>query len=212
MSRKCKHWSKDEIELLKQNYPTKGFKYCFNKLQRTKEGIKFMIKKLKLKLDKGYTINKVPIDVPDGFQYCFDCKINKEISAFRNNKIRSCKECYTIQRHKTYYKRRFENVESIILQQTKTRAKSNNITFNLTIEDIIIPKICPVLGIEIKPFDDSGNSPSIDRFVPELGYIKGNVSIISHRANMLKNNATAEELQKIVDWIKVKNQEISSIS
>lgn len=44
-------------------------------------------------------------------------------------------------------------------------------------------------------------SPSIDRIVPELGYVPGNIAIISWRANDLKKDATADEMRRIADWI-----------
>jgi len=47
-------------------------------------------------------------------------------------------------------------------------------------------------------------SPTLDRFIPELGYIPGNVDIISHRANALKSNATLEEVQMLADYMKRK--------
>ena len=34
--------------------------------------------------------------------------------------------------------------------------------------------------------------------IPELGYIKGNVWVISNKANRIKNNATLEELRLLV--------------
>ena len=39
------------------------------------------------------------------------------------------------------------------------------------------------------------NSPSIDRKIPSLGYMKGNIWVISYRANRIKNDATVEELE-----------------
>ena len=73
----------------------------------------------------------------------------------------------------------------------KSRAKSNNLDFNIDLDDLILPKICPLLEI---PFvlntgrDNHPGTPSIDRIVPELGYIKGNVKVISYKANTMKNN------------------------
>ena len=70
-------------------------------------------------------------------------------------------------------------------------------------EDIVVPDVCPVLGIPIQKnhghqgyFDDS---PSVDRIIPELGYTKGNVRVISNRANLLKNNAKIEELELVLE-------------
>ena len=53
-------------------------------------------------------------------------------------------------------------------------------------------------------YSDTDNSPSIDRLIPELGYIKGNVNVISLRANIIKNNATKDELIKIANWMESK--------
>jgi hypothetical protein len=50
--------------------------------------------------------------------------------------------------------------------------------------------------------DDRNNSPSLDRIVPELGYVEGNVVWISNRANILKRDATWEELQRVAEWLK----------
>ena len=60
-------------------------------------------------------------------------------------------------------------------------------------EDIIIPDVCPIMGTK---FDraDKKTAPSIDRIVPSLGYIKGNVQVISTLANQMKWNSTREEL------------------
>jgi len=77
--------------------------------------------------------------------------------------------------------------------------------FNLTIEDVAIPKYCPVLGIELRVNHDGGqandNSPSLDRVNPELGYVKGNVNIISKRANTIKSFGTIEEHKKVIDYM-----------
>lgn len=84
----------------------------------------------------------------------------------------------------------------------KKRAKQKGIVFTLNIKDIpIIPKFCPILNLKIKsnnvnsPLD---SSPSLDRINPKLGYIKGNVRIISNRANRIKSDATLEELRLIL--------------
>ena len=86
----------------------------------------------------------------------------------------------------------------------KKRAKLKGFDFNLELEDIPqIPKFCPILGIPIvinegnhQPTD---NSPSVDRIDSKKGYIKGNIRIISNRANRIKADATIEELRKVLE-------------
>ena len=85
-----------------------------------------------------------------------------------------------------------KSVEYRMLTRAKSRAKQNNIPFNLELTDIIIPETCPLLGILIEIQPKKGyhpNSPSLDKIIPEKGYIKGNVWVISNRANTLKNDA-----------------------
>ena len=45
------------------------------------------------------------------------------------------------------------------------------------------------------------SSPSLDRLVPALGYVKGNVQVISWRANKLKGEGTAEDHRLIAEWM-----------
>lgn len=78
-----------------------------------------------------------------------------------------------------------------------------DLPFDITFKDILIPEICPVLGIELIAGGGAGsdNTPSLDRIIPEKGYVKGNVRIISMRANRIKDNGTAEEHRRIADYI-----------
>ena len=65
---------------------------------------------------------------------------------------------------------------------------------------------CPILGIPIQCNNDkrrrqqSHDSKSLDRIDSTKGYIKGNVQIISWRANRLKGDATLEEMVLIGKW------------
>jgi len=83
------------------------------------------------------------------------------------------------------------------------------VEFTLAFEDIWWPTHCPALGILLEYKQDRGNgpghvpgSPSFDRVDPARGYVPDNVLIISTRANTLKNNATAEELEAVARWIR----------
>lgn len=96
-----------------------------------------------------------------------------------------------------------EHPEWLFVQRAKARAKRKSAPFSLTPKDIVIPSICPILGIPLeqneKEIDDG--SPSVDEIIPGLGYVVGNVAIISHKANSIKSDGTAEEHRKIADWM-----------
>jgi len=99
--------------------------------------------------------------------------------------------------------RKKENPKQYLLHGARVRSRKYNIPFAITLDDIIIPEYCPILNIklEINTGGYKDNSPSLDRTIPELGYIPGNVMVISMRANMIKNNATVEELGKIYHYL-----------
>jgi hypothetical protein len=93
-----------------------------------------------------------------------------------------------------------------MVAHAKCRAKKQGLEFNLTLDDIQIPAICPLLDIPLvggigAPHD--GN-PSIDRIDSDKGYVRGNVWVISWRANRLKNDATLEELKRLVKGLEEK--------
>ena len=91
-----------------------------------------------------------------------------------------------------------------MLSAAKQRAKEKNLMFDIHYEDIQIPNLCPVLRIPLIPSLDgnSDNSPSLDRKVPYLGYTKGNVQVISMRANRIKSDATSTELMAICHYVR----------
>ncbi len=94
----------------------------------------------------------------------------------------------------------------------RARARHKKIEWNLEISDIIVPKRCPVLGMKLvmNSVTPKNNSATIDRINPKIGYIKSNVAVISHLANKIKSNATAEEIKKTYQWLK-KNENNNSI-
>jgi len=93
-----------------------------------------------------------------------------------------------------------------MLYQAKRRATKQGVPFGITqayLEQIWTDK-CPVFGTSWAPLlcgKPQPTSPTLDRTKPELGYVPGNVRVISHRANQVKSNATAQELRVVADWI-----------
>lgn len=102
------------------------------------------------------------------------------------------------------YSWRVKNPEKYIFQSAKARAKSSGIEFDISVEDIEIPEICPALGIPILIQAGKGaspNSPSLDRIDSSKGYVKGNIQVLSWRANNLKSDATPLEMKLISEFM-----------
>lgn len=99
-----------------------------------------------------------------------------------------------------------------LLISARHRAKINSLDFNLEIDDIIIPDRCPIFGNKFYKHPDMRNSPSLDRIDSTKGYIKGNVWVISRRANIIKNDATPAELRMIADAVEDKLNEVTNNS
>lgn len=95
---------------------------------------------------------------------------------------------------------------TVLLGNAKTRAKRDGVLFSMTIDDVIVPEICPVLGIPITVGDGvtGDGSPSIDRIIPSRGYVHGNVWVISHKANTIKSDATPVELMLVAVAVRKK--------
>ncbi len=128
--------------------------------------------------------------------------------SLRNSLTTSC-GCYNKQRISETSKERFpdpisKKPEYLLWQQAKMRAKKEGLPFDIEYTDIIIPKFCPVFpDLELKrnigcPRDDS---PSLDKIIPQLGYVKGNICVISFKANAIKRNASIEEVKKVLAYM-----------
>lgn len=121
-------------------------------------------------------------------------KVNAQRRARDKNKINGTR---------SKWRRTKDGIISTMLQNAKNRAKRNGLKFNLTKEDITIPKICPIFKIKLEGNGkQSPNSPSIDRINSSKGYIKGNIIIVSWKANNIKGNATPDEMIKVAEFYK----------
>jgi hypothetical protein len=91
---------------------------------------------------------------------------------------------------------RAANRELHMWNAAKKRAKTKNLPFTITPSDIVIPPTCPVLGIPLQHGcgNPGPNSPSLDRIVPDRGYVPENVIVVSYRANTIKQDATPDEI------------------
>jgi hypothetical protein len=91
-----------------------------------------------------------------------------------------------------------------MLCSARKRAKQAGIPFDLTLDDIQIPEKCPIFGVTLQRGckKNTDNSPSLDRFQPDLGYVKGNVWVICRRANTIKGDATVDELERLTQALR----------
>jgi len=98
------------------------------------------------------------------------------------------------------------NIILYLQRQAIKRAKQRGIPYedNFLVNKFKeIPQECEVLHIPIRSNVGQGgqspSSPSVDRIDSMKGYLTDNVRIISHRANLLKNNATFEEIKLVFE-------------
>lgn len=86
----------------------------------------------------------------------------------------------------------------------KTRAKKKNIPYDLDADflESILPTHCPIFGVELqRGLGFAGQfSPTVDRLIPERGYIRDNVIIVSKRANQIKSDASVDEIKMVFEY------------
>lgn len=125
---------------------------------------------------------------PDGYRWhCIPC--HRSFESQRNPARR--KEYSS--RH--YLKRKQENPALFMWKQAKHRAEFdyNGMEFTISVEDITIPTHCPYFGVLLEPLHPEWGY-SLDRVDSSRGYTPTNIQVISRKANIMKNNATKEQL------------------
>lgn len=135
--------------------------------------------------------------------YCKECKFikfNANRKIYRENNKERLREV-----QKNYYD---NNKEKELYRSARYRAAKQGIKFNITVKDVlkVMTDVCPVFGVKLIKNNHSrkirSDSPSIDRIDPNKGYVKGNICIISYRANQIKSNGTIEEHEKVIEYMK----------
>jgi len=92
----------------------------------------------------------------------------------------------------------------VLLSNARHRAREAGLPFTITKADIVIPDRCPVLDVPLSHGAGVGgqhdHSPTLDRIVPDLGYVPGNVVVVSHLANNIKSTATPTQIRRVADF------------
>lgn len=156
----------------------------------------------------------IPIRGDFSHDYQFTCLDCGDIVIVHRVKPRSdrqtrCSRCRELAWRKANNYKAEATPEQKLLYAARGRAKKKGIPFTITLADIVIPPVCPVLGIPLVQNLAGGpgagpapDTPTLDRIIPKLGYVPGNVAVISWRANRLKSDATMAELEALVAWLR----------
>lgn len=102
--------------------------------------------------------------------------------------------------------------QRLIWQRIKASAKARGLEFDLRVEDIVLPEICPYTGLLLK-FNEGRpgrDSYTVDRIDNSKGYIKGNIEVVSYQANAMKQDASIELLLKFAKEV-IRRYEISEL-
>jgi len=157
---------------------------------------------------------------PREFYECRVCGVSKHYSNYRvdqgklvkkrgwrglDNKTHRtlCVPCERIDANKRYR----ADSSAIILAAIKKKCKLKNIKYEIDRDYLksIMPDnmICPVMNKKMSIGKKLHRySPTIDRIIPEKGYVKGNIIVISKIANAIKTDATIEQIEKVYEFYK----------
>lgn len=147
-----------------------------------------------LYLPEGGRINLMGFWESDTHRQCSKCRCIFE----KTSSMSWCHKCNTDRRLSATPEWRMH-------QRARCRAKIKGREFNLKVQDVVIPEVCPILGIRlVTHVGGSGafaDSPSLDRRDNGKGYTKENIQVVSQRANQMKGDASKEELLAFARWI-----------
>ena len=115
----------------------------------------------------------------------------------------TCKKCSAAKRERERRDRTWkDDAVSVLWNGSRQRAKRAGLEHTLTKADIVIPDKCPVFGCKLRreSREEWHFAPSLDRIDNTKGYIPGNVIVVCRRANILKNDATLNEMKALANF------------
>tara|TARA_Y100000015_G_scaffold1137_1_gene1107 strand:+ start:400 stop:1065 length:666 start_codon:yes stop_codon:yes gene_type:complete len=177
------------------------------------------LKKRICQLSKAKEVRKMPDHsgcVVDHVQ-CAGCKQWLPLNAkfFFVSKVTTtgyrgtCKECHKKRRISYRMKENTKVWFSVRSAAAKDRIKGKGLSFRITIEDLDYPTHCPITGLKLT-YNTSGggkgrnrnfHAASIDRIDSNLGYVPGNVRVVSSIANTMKNSLGEDDFLNLIEMI-----------
>lgn len=94
--------------------------------------------------------------------------------------------------------------EKRLLFNARSRSAKKGYECSIDESDILVPEYCPICDIKLDLYREHGITdalPTLDRVDNSKGYVKGNVRVISWRANQLKRDITVEEAKRLYEYI-----------
>lgn len=143
----------------------------------------------------------------DHFRYecrcdCGTSKVDFRGAQLRHGSNKSC-GCWKRDRLGALYRThgKSKTMQYCMFYDARKRAVALGLPFAIEPDDIVIPTICPVLGLPLTPNGARDNRPSLDRIIPGNGYVRGNIAVISFRANRIKSDSTIDEMIAILAYM-----------
>jgi hypothetical protein len=137
--------------------------------------------------------------------WCYVCKaaLSKQYYWDNVETQRAKAKKYGQEHKEEIYARNVKHPDLYLWIHLKSRAKAFGLKFTLKPEDIVVPKLCPVLGIKLRLSKGTVKdcSPTVDKLIPSKGYVPGNVAVISQRANRAKSDLSLKELKALTKWL-----------
>ena len=132
---------------------------------------------------------------------------NFPVRADRSGRLRPyCRSCARDIQRVRYAKHRRESPFKLRCSKARSRSQFLRVPFDLTPEYLqkIWTGVCPAFNIKLDLQTDrtQEHAAELDRLVPSLGYVQGNVAWLSRKANRIKNNVSLDELESLVKWMR----------
>lgn len=153
------------------------------------------------------------------YKVCSKCGLNKPVEKFDKRPgrpsgvVSSCKSCQAVKN--ANYREANKNLLTAKLNtayrrsqdsfiQARRRAKAKGLAFDIDHATVLAlfesQEYCPLLGVKLNVDGGLYHSPSLDRIVPKLGYVPGNIQVISFKANSSKQDLSLEQYQRLVEF------------
>lgn len=143
------------------------------------------------------TVLEREAELADG-KLCYKCDKVMPRDMFSGPRQRECKDC----RSRRALSYGIEDKRQWMLDAARARARRKDLPFSLQLSDIVIPEKCPVFGFPLSfgTKMQRDQSPSLDRIKPELGYVPGNVLVVSWLANNIRGKFRSDQLRRVAEF------------